>query len=258
MNAGERYQFIIKIIKEAGKLILSLREEKFEVSTKNKDPRDFVTSVDLAVNDFLDKKIHSLYPNEVIISEEIKNESTNPDSYWSLDPIDGTSNFMNGIPHFAVCITYVEKGEPTVGAVFNPVTNELFSFQKGKGVFLNDKKIRVSEVTKLSDACTLLHIGRKENLLEWGIGLQRKFVKFAKKTGNLCSSALDLCFLAAGRVDAVVYGTLTTRDIAVALVMVREAGGEIYNLDGKPVALSSEPQTIIATSTRSLFDEISD
>jgi myo-inositol-1(or 4)-monophosphatase len=255
MNMEERYKFIIKTIREAGELILSLREEKFEVSFKNDDVRDLVTSVDLAVNDFLDKKIHSLYAGEIIISEETKNQTVIPDSFWSIDPIDGTSNFARNIPHFATCITYIEKGEPVVGAVFNPVTNELFSFQKGRGVFLNNKKIAVSDVSKLSNASVLLHIGRKESLLEWGINLQRKFTRSAKKNASFCSSALDLCFLAAGRVDAVVYGTLTTRDVAVALAMIRKAGGEIYTLDGNPAQLSSEPQTIVATSSRKLFNE---
>ena len=139
----ERYQFIIEIIKEAGKLILSLREEKFKVSSKNEDVRDLVTSVDLSVNNFISGEIKSLYPNEVILSEEIKNNSTTPDTFWSIDPIDGTSNFIRDIPHFATCITYVENNQPIIGAVFNPVTNELFSFQKDKGVFLNDKKIEV-------------------------------------------------------------------------------------------------------------------
>lgn len=252
----ERYQFIIETIREAGELILSLREEKFETYSKNKDARNLVTSVDLAVNDFIYKKIHSLYPNEIILSEETKSQSIIPDSFWSVDPIDGTSNFTRGIPHFATCITYIEKGEPIVGAVFNPITNELFSFKKDKGAFLNNKKIRVSDISKLSDAYVLLHIGRKENLREWGIGLQRKFLSSAKKNINLGSSSLDLCFLATGRVDAVVYGTLTTQDVVVAVAMVREAGGEVYNLDGNPVLLSPEPQTIVATSTKKLFDEI--
>ena len=196
----------------------------FEIFSKNQDTRNLVTSVDLAVNDFLFRKIHSLYPNETILSEETKNQSTNPDSFWSIDPIDGTSNFARGIPHFATCITYVEKEEPVAGAVFSPTTNELFSFQKGKGAFLNNKKIKVSEISKLSDAYVLLHIGRKESLREWGINLQRKFLSSAKKNINLGSSSLDLCFLATGRVDAVIYGTLTTKDVAVAVAMVREAG----------------------------------
>lgn len=255
MNIENRYNFIIKTIKEAGSMILSLKEKQFEVSTKNEDARDLVTSVDLAVNNFIDKEIHSFYPNEIIYSEEKKSKDLG-DTFWSLDPIDGTSNFARGIPHFATCISYIEKGEPMLGAVFNPVTNELFSFQKNEGAFLNDKKIRVSGISKLSDAYVLLHIGRKESLHEWGINLQKKLLKFAKKNINLGSSSLDLCFLAAGRVDAVVYGTLTTRDVASALAIVREAGGEIYTLDSNPVLLSSEPQTIIAISSKNLFEEI--
>jgi myo-inositol-1(or 4)-monophosphatase len=252
----ERYDFIISTIKEAGELLVSETEKGFEVSSKGGDTRNVLTEVDLKVDEFLKNKIKEKYPEEKIYSEE-GGDSFTEGSIWSLDPIDGTSNFARAIPHFAIVVAFVENGEAVVGAIFNPITRELFSFEKGSGVFLNNKPIQTSDIKNIKDSYVLLHIGRKENIQDWGLRLQKKFLSSAKKNANLGSSALDLAFLASGRVDAVIYGTMTTLDIAVALSMVRLTGGEIYNLDGTPVVLSDSPQQIIATSTKELFEEIS-
>jgi len=251
-----RYNFIILIIKQAGDILLDSRKKHFEVLSKGGDSRNIVTSVDIEVNDFLEKAIYSTYPEDIIFSEETRDVATTKTTFWSIDPIDGTSNFSRHIPHFAIVITYIENNRPAVGAVYNPITRELFSFEKGKGAYLNGEKISVSSVSTLKESYTLLHIGRLDSVREWGIKLQKILLGKAKKTINLGSSALDLCFLAAGRVDVVIYGTLTTRDIAMAVAIVREAGGEVYDILGKPVSISSEPQKIIGVSNKELFDEI--
>lgn len=251
-----RYNFIISIIKQAGDILLDSRKKHFEISSKKGDPRNIVTSVDLEINNFLEKAICSTYPEEVIFSEETKSVATTKTSFWSIDPIDGTSNFSRHIPHFAIVITYIENNRPAVGAVYNPITRELFSFKKEKGAYLNGEKISVSSISTLKESYTLLHIGRLDSVREWGIKLQKILLGKAKKTINLGSSALDLCFLAAGRVNIVIYGTLTTKDIATAVAIVREAGGEVYDILGKPVSISSKPQKIIGVSNKKLFDEI--
>ncbi|TSD03492.1 MAG: myo-inositol-1(or 4)-monophosphatase [Parcubacteria group bacterium Athens0714_16] len=252
-----KYNFIISTIKQAGDILIDSREKYFSVSSKDGDSRNIITSVDLEVNNFLEKMIHSTYPDEIIFSEETEDVITTKTGFWSLDPIDGTSNFARNIPHFAVVISYIENNEPVVGAVYNPITRELFSFEKNIGAYLNEKKISVSDVSTLKESYILLHIGRSDDVREWGIKLQRILLGKAKKTINLGSSALDLCFLAAGRVDAVIYGTLTTKDIAAAIAIVREAGGEVYDISGIPVSINKEPQQIIATTNRELFKEIS-
>ncbi len=251
-----RDEFIKSTIKEAGELVLELSQKQVEVSTKHGDKRDFVTNVDVEVNIFITKKIKESFPGENIYSEEASETLGETADYWSIDPIDGTSNFARGIPHYAVVISYIEKGIAIVGAIYNPVTKELFSFQKESGSFLNGKPIHVSEIRDVKEAYVLLHIGRKENIREWGLKLQKSFLETAKKNINLGSSALDLAFLACGRVDAVIYGTMTTKDIAIATGLVRASGGEVYSLDGSPVELLDTPQQIIGTSTRALLDEI--
>ena len=251
-----RDQFIVTTVREAGEMLRLLMSKQLSISSKDGDDRNIVTSADIEINNFIINKIKAVFPGESVYSEETTNNSVG-DSFWSIDPIDGTSNFARNIPHFAITVTFLDQNVPLVGAVYNPITQELFNFKKGEGVFLNEKKVSVSLVKDIKKAYTILHIGRRENVREWGINLQRKLLASAKKTINLASSALDLCFLASGRVDAVIYGTMTTLDAASAIGMVREAGGEVYDVLGNPVKFIDEPQVIIATSTKALFDEIS-
>ncbi|MDB5194425.1 MAG: Inositol-phosphate phosphatase [Parcubacteria group bacterium] len=251
-----RYDFIISTVTEAGELVLSSKEKHLEISAKGGDSRDVLTNVDLEVNIFVTNKIKELFPGEMIYSEETEGGIAGQAAYWSIDPIDGTSNFARNIPHYATVISYIENGEAVVGAIYNPVTRELYSFEKEKGAFLDGKPIRVTDISALKDAYILLHIGRKTEVREWGLNLQKYFLEHAKKNTNLGSSALDLAFLASGRVDAVIYGTMTTADIAIATALVREAGGEVYDIAGAPITLADTPQQIIGTSTRALFDGI--
>lgn len=249
------HDFIVTAVREAGDIIRAAQKQRIEVSHKGGDTRDVLTNTDLAVNEFLLEKIRSSYPDHHICSEEGSSEEgiERKACAWAIDPIDGTANFARGIPHFAVCVAFLEFGEPVAGAVYNPITNELFSFEKGKGAFLNDERVAVSSITDPREAYALLHIGRKESLREWGLSAQEMFLSSFKKTMNLGSSALDLCFLGVGRLDVVVYGTLTTQDVAAAVGFVREAGGDVQTLLGAPVTLSPNPQSIIAGGNEKLL-----
>ena len=250
------YDFILTLIKDAGKLLLEKSKEVFKIATKNNDPRDIVTAVDFEVNNFLINAIKKEFTSHGIYSEESEEKKSTSEFLWVIDPIDGSSNFSRHIPHFAICIGLLHKEIPIAGAVYNPITDELFSFKKRHGAFLNDLPIRVSNINKASDALVLFRIGHNESLWEWGVKTELSFLKSMKKISNFGSSALDLCFLAAGRIDAVVYGTFTTKDVAVAIGILREAEGEIYTPTGLPAPLSKKRQTIIATANKKLFEEI--
>ena len=251
----ERYLFMINTVREAGARLLLLMSQNISIASKDNDYRNIVTSADLEINNFLISKIKATFLEEQIYSEEMTNDRAT-DSFWSIDPIDGTSNFARRIPHFAIVLAYLEKNIPIIGAIYNPITGELFSFKKGEGAFLNGAKIAVSSIKNIKEAYTILHIGRQEGVRDWGINLHRQLLTSAKKTINLASSALDLCFLASGRVDVVIYGTMATLDVAAAIGLLREAGGEVYDAQGLPVQFNQESQKIIGVSTRELFDEI--
>jgi len=251
-----RYDFIINTVREAGELLMRLREEKFETLEKGGDPRDIVTSADFAVNDFIIGKIKETFPDDSIYSEESSDNTDTSSRLWTIDPIDGSSNFSRGIPHFAVCVAFLEDGVPTSGAVYNPVTNELFSFKKGAGAFLNDKPIHVSTETDLSKAFVFLHAGRKPEFWSWGGRSYSRLLEHARKTSNFAGSALDTCFVAAGRVEANIYGTLATLDIAAAVGILYEAGGIVVNEHGEPAQLLSTSQRVIAANSLAISDAI--
>lgn len=247
----DHYDFIIATVREAGELLMKLREEKFETSEKGGDPRNIVTSVDFEVNDFIIKKIKDTFPEDAIYSEEGGGMEAGKNA-WAIDPIDGTANFARGIPHFAICVAYLKNGVPEAGAVYNPVTNELFSFKKGSGAFLNGNPISVSPITELKDATVFFRAGSHPNSWDWGGASYRKLLEAANKTANYGGSALDACFVAAGRIEANVYGHLTTMDIASAIGILLEAGGRVVNEKGETIAYSTTPQKVLMTNNKEI------
>lgn len=254
----EPYNFIISTIKKAGKILKGRYNSDFVVNIKNNNPRNIVTEIDFEVNDFLIKEIKKSFPGHSIYSEEGGGKEDESKFLWVLDPIDGSSNFSRHIPHFAICAGLLENMIPVLGVVFNPITNELFSFKKGEGAFLNDKPIVVSSVKNLSEASIFFRAGSKKENFDWGGASYRKLLEHVNKTNNMGSSALDTCFVAAGRIEANIYGLLTTMDIASAIGILLEAGGRVANGDGKPVVLQTKPQRVIMSNNetieKSLFE----
>lgn len=255
----ESYDFTIALVKDAGELLLEQSKEAFEVTMKNNDPKDIVTAVDIAVNNFLVSALKKEFPSYGIYSEEgesadsgLGQELLNAEYMWAIDPIDGSSNFARNIPHFAICVGLLHKGIPILGVVYNPVTRELFSFKKGDGAYLNGERIEVSKIAELKDSYVLLHAGRKPELWQWGGESYTRLLGHAKKTTNLGGSALDACFVAAGRVEANIYGRLSTMDIASAIGILVEAGGSVVDKEGNPITFSKEPQKVFMTNNKSI------
>lgn len=247
------YDFAIDLVRRAGEQLKAAAKDVV-VSHKGTDVRDIVTDTDLKINAFLISEIHAAFPEHRILSEEGSDEERASEYVWMLDPIDGSSNFSRGIPHFAICVGLLKDGVPVVGAVYNPITDELFSFEEGRGAFLNGNPMQVSDITLPSEAQGILIVGHQAPLWDWGTAVYRSFLEHLSKLKGLGSSSLDLCFLAAGRADIVVYGTLTTQDIASAIGIVRAAGGEVYTIEGVPVQFSSTRQTVVATANKELFE----
>lgn len=242
--------------KEAGKKLLVARDAGFETQFKGGNPKDIVTSVDIEVNAYIVGEIRKNFPDHSIYSEEGEGLVRDSEYQWVIDPIDGSSNFSRGIPHFAVCIGLLHNGESIMGVVYNPVTQELFHFTKGGGAFLNNQPIHVSSITDPKDAFAFFHAGRKDEVREWGGESYKKLLGTVKKTSNLGSSSLDACFVAAGRIEVNVYGTLTTIDIASALGILKEAGGVISDALGNDLVLSKESQRIYMANNKQILTTI--
>lgn len=252
----DKYEFIIDTIKEAGELLLNSREKGFEVVSKGGDSRDIVTNIDNEVNEFIIEKIKESFPGHSIYSEEGGGVEDKSEYQWTIDPIDGTANFSRGIPHFAVCIGLLNKNVPVAGAVYNPATGELFSFNKSRGAFLNGTPIYTSKIEELSKAHVFFHTGRKEELRDWGGEAYKKLLGSARKTNNFASSSLDTCFVASGKIEASVYGTLSTLDISSAIGILIEAGGALSDKDGVQLEFSKSPQKIYMANNEIMLHKV--
>lgn len=238
----------------AGTYALSHRDE-LSVGSKGGDYRNLVTNIDIAVSDMLKLEIATQFPDDQFYSEEDPSTVDAHTRTWVIDPIDGTSNYVRAIPYYSSCVSVLKEGKVEAAAVFSPVMGECFVLHDGKATF-DGKQMTVSEVSELKQAYVNFHPGRKMEHHEWAGETKKQLLVAAKKTMNLGSSALDLCYLAAGRTDVLVYGTLSTLDVAGAVAMVRAAGGEVYDYDTKePVLLSDESQRIIATANRPLLED---
>jgi myo-inositol-1(or 4)-monophosphatase len=251
---NEIEQAVEKLAKKAGQYALE-KSHDLSVSSKGDDYRNLVTNVDIEVSEMLKAEIRELFPEHAFYSEEEPGVIDKEKYTWVIDPIDGTSNYARSIPYYSSVVTVMKSGQVVTSVVFSPVLNECYQVT-ASGVTLNGEAISASSTDKLKQAYVNFHPGRKSELRDW-VGETKIFLLGeAKKSINLASSALDLCYIANGRMDVLIYGTLTTIDIAGAIEMVRRAGGEVYNYDTRePVALTTEPQRIIATATSELLED---
>jgi myo-inositol-1(or 4)-monophosphatase len=194
---------------------------------------DLVTEADHASERAIFKVIQEAHPEHFILSEETGALPTSSNIKWIIDPIDGTINFANGIPICCVSIGIEENGEMIMGAVYNPFMNELFFAEKGKGAFLNEKPIKVSDKDNLLTSC--LVTGFPYQYLDAANGPLQIFEKLIRKSipvRRLGSAALDLCWTAAGRFDGFYEHKLQAWDSAAGYLIVQEAGGVVTDLNG--------------------------
>ena len=201
--------------------------ENLQVSSKG--PGDFVTSADKRTEKILIEELQKAHPEYGIITEEtgIINKS-NTKNRWIIDPIDGTFNFMNGIPQFAISVAYEEANEIKCGVIFNPIMNEMFCAEKGNGAFLNNSRIRVSKKNKIKDA--LIVTGGPKVSSKIKDKIFSEYINVSKNVSNVRkfgSAALDMCYVACGRFDGYWQRELNYWDIAAGVIILKEAGGYI-------------------------------
>ncbi len=208
--------------------------ENLQVSQKG--PADFVTRADRKAEKVLVDELKRARPKWGFVLEEGENiKGTDGQHDWVIDPIDGTTNFIHGIPHFAVSIGVTRNGEPVAGVVYNPISDELFVAERGGGAYLNDRRLRVSARRDIHDAviaCGVPHRGRGDHA-EFRRELAHVQAKVAgiRRAGT---ASLDLAWVAAGRLDGYWERGLKPWDICAGIVLVREAGGFAADIDGGP------------------------
>ena len=227
--------------------------ENLQVSTKG--PGDFVTSADRRTEKILIEELQKAHPDYGIITEESGEiNKSNLKNRWIIDPIDGTMNFLNGIPQFAISIGYEEYGEVICGVIFNPITNEMFLAEKGNGSYLNNSRIRVSNKKKISDS--LLVTGGPKQASKIKNKIFSEYISVSKNVSNIRkfgSAALDMAYVACGRFDGYWQRELNYWDIAAGIIIIKEAGGFIDFFEEDPK--TPMKKNIIATNSN-IHDEL--
>jgi len=222
-----KINLIIKACMKASRsLIRDFGEiENLQVSTKG--PGDFVTSADKRTEKILIDELQKAHPDYGIITEEtgVINKS-NIKNRWIIDPIDGTMNFLNGIPQFAISIGYEENGEIKCGVIFNPIMNEMFCAEKGNGAYLNNSRIRVSNKKKVKDA--LLVTGGPKGISKIKNKIFSEYINVSNNVANVRkfgSASLDMAYVACGRFDGYWQREINYWDVAAGIIIIKEAGG---------------------------------
>lgn len=227
------YDVALLATKEAAKIQLEYMKKPLEIQSKSCE-FDLVTQADKLCEAKIIEVISSVFKEHSFLGEESGENIKQSDYLWIIDPIDGTINYAHRFPNFCSSIALYYKGEPVVAIVNNPCTNECFSAIKGQGAFLNDEKISVSSIDSLTKA--LLATGfpaLRGNLLQKNIDNFTNFLGKCQAIRRPGSAALDLCYVAAGRIDGFWELGLSPWDTAAGALIVKEAGGTITNLDNE-------------------------
>ena len=226
LNSPEINLIIKACTKASRSLIRDFGEiENLQVSTKG--PGDFVTSADKRTEKIIINELQKAHPEYGIVTEEagIINK-TNKQNRWIIDPIDGTFNFLKGIPQFAISIGYEKDGEIKCGVIFNPIMNEMFLAEKGNGAYLNNSRIRVSNKKRIKDALVVTGGPKQASKIK-----EKIFSEYVNVSNNVSSvrkfgsAALDMAYVACGRFDGYWQREINYWDIAAGLVILKEAGG---------------------------------
>ena len=218
ISISPNLNIMIKAAEKASKSIIRDFGEVEKLQVSKKGPYDFVTKTDKHVEKILIEELSKTKKNYSFITEEtgiIKNQDK--DNIWIIDPIDGTTNFLHGIPHFAICIAHQSKNEIISGLIFDPIKDEMFFAEKDKGAFLNNQRLRVSKKNSLDDCL---------------FSSNHEGVKFSNLNMRYSGcAALDLSYVASGRLDGFFHNKINLWDVAAGAIMVREAGGIVNDLN---------------------------
>lgn len=230
----------VRAARSAGSLIMDQYTPDPRKSFQTKDQNDYVTEVDLAAEKIITGEIFNAFPGHQILAEESGRSGQQSEYLWIIDPLDGTTNFIHGIPHFAVSISFLHRGIPRLGVIYNPVLDECFTGIRDRGSYLNDRKISVSRTAQLKDAlgATGFPFRTHDMLCDYLTIFNRLFqrVRGMRRCG---SAALDLAYVACGRYDFFWESFLQPWDFMGGALMVQEAGGRISRFDGSEMTMES-------------------
>jgi myo-inositol-1(or 4)-monophosphatase len=218
-------------------------------TVREKGPADLVTQADMASQEAIRQIIRDHFPDHAFVSEEDDTHiAEGYQSRWIVDPLDGTTNYVHQVPHYAVSVAYEHRGEVVAGAVFDPVRDECFTAAKGAGARLNGRPIRASRVVDLSQALVAASFSAKVEADSPEIDQFIRVLLACQGVRRTGSAALNLCYVAAGRFDA--FWAMSTKawDVAAGMLLVLEAGGIVTSLSGRPLDLAQPHPVASATA----------
>ncbi len=223
----------VRAARSAGNVILRYMNRIDGLNVVEKQRMDFASEVDKLAEAEIVKELRRAYPTHAFLAEESGAMGKGP-LVWVIDPLDGTHNYLRGIPHFSVSIALLDKGEPVYAVVFDPLRDELFTASKGDGAYLNDRRIRVSKRENLTGAMIATGFPYRQRAhLDSQLAMTRALLTQAEDIRRSGSAALDLAYTAAGRYDGFFEIGLKPWDMAAGALLVREAGGQYGDFAGR-------------------------
>ena len=246
----------VKAARRAGSIINRAALDRTQLEVRSKRANDFVTQVDRGAEDAIIQILRQAYPDHAILAEESgATESAKKAEYrWIIDPLDGTTNFIHGFPQYCVSIAVQHRDVTAHGVIYDPAKNELFTASKGHGAYLDDRRIRVSKCIHLKDALVGTGFPFKELArLDLYMKQLKGFMQNSAGVRRAGAAALDLAYVAAGRLDAFWEMGLAPWDMAAGALMIQEAGGLVGDLAGDSGYLDAGD---IAAATPKVFPEL--
>ena len=218
ISISSNLNIMIKAVEKASKSVIRDFGEVEKLQVSKKGPYDFVTKTDKNVENILIEELSKQKKNYSFFSEEVgKIHNKDKENIWIIDPIDGTTNFLHGIPHFAICIALQSQGEIISGLIFDPIKDEMYYSEKNKGAFLNNQRLRVSKKNSLDDCL---------------FSSNHEGVKFSSLNMRYSGcAALDLAYVASGRLDGFFHNKINIWDVAAGVLLVQEAGGIVNDIN---------------------------
>ena len=218
ISISSNLNLMIKAVEKASKSVIRDFGEVEKLQVSKKGPYDFVTKTDKYVEKILIEELSKSKKNYSFITEETgKISNKDKENFWIIDPIDGTTNFLHGIPHFAICVAFKSKEEMVSGLIFDPIKDEMFFAEKNKGAYLNNQRLRVSNKSSLDDC---LFSSNHEGV---------KYSNLNMRCSG--SAALDLAYVASGRFDGFFQNKINLWDVAAGALLIKEAGGIVNDID---------------------------
>jgi myo-inositol-1(or 4)-monophosphatase len=248
---GSYLETAVEIAREAGALLTTYFERRIPFELKGE--HDLVTEADRASERLVVERLTTYFPSHAIVAEEGGGHESSSGYRWYVDPLDGTTNFAHSYPCFNVTLALEAEGELIAGVIFDPLRNELFASERGSGAYLNNRRIRVSATQRLGDALLSTGFPSRKRHLNLNIHFYHQIAMLTHGVRRCGSAAIDLAYVACGRLDGFWEFGLNPWDMAAGRLLVAEAGGRYSGMRGEPHELRS-PDLLVDNSL--IHDEI--